>query len=109
MPARRTSSAGHRPGRGCGCDACENRRVKARERYNAKFKGVPINRATGQPTRDTTRNQNDKGNEPRFMESKSGDGVVVHWMPKEGEEWECPKCGRWFLKVDGKWTEPWVA
>lgn len=45
----------------------------------------------------------------RLMESKASDVNAVHWMPKDEEEWQCPKCGRWFLKVNGKWTEPWVA
>lgn len=45
----------------------------------------------------------------RFMEDKSGENTVMHWMPKEAEEWQCPDCNRWFLKVDGEWKEPWVA
>lgn len=97
-------------GRGCPCNEHERRRVYARERYDEKHRGVPRNRATGKTASSiTTRSPGVTGQEPRFLEDKSGENVVIHWMPKEAEEWECPHCGKWFLKVDGVWTEPWVA
>lgn len=98
-------------GRGCTCEEHTKRREYARKRYAEKYKGIPRKRASpGTAASLTTRRKPiPPGNEPRFMEGRVEEEVVIHWMPKAAEEWECPQCGEWFLLVDGKWTQPWVA
>lgn len=101
---KRLKNAGHRDGRGCTCERCESRRTYMRERYAAKYKGIPRNRATGKEM-NNIRNNEAKNQEPRLVESVGPEGTVYHWMPKEGEEWACPRCPASFLKLDtGEWV-----
>lgn len=95
--------------RGCSCEMHTRQREYARELRARKARGEVVERHKLGSTPTTRNIPKPKAENSRLMESTSGDGMVVHWMPKDEPEWQCPKCNRWFLKVDGKWTEPWVA
>lgn len=90
-------------GRGCPCEYHEKRREYARQRYAEKYKGVPRNRATGRELATTRNTLSGSRMEPRLVESPGEEGTIFHWMPKDGEEWECPQCGEWFRNLDGEW------
>lgn len=99
-------------GRGCDCRACEKARQYQRD-YRARKraeKGLPpAGRKSNKITIKSPENR-ERPIDSRLVEDRSGSMVLVHWMPKEGEEWTCPECGRWFMKAPGKgWFEPWVA
>lgn len=109
---KRLKTDGHREGRGCTCERCENKRTYAREVYAEKHKGVPRSRASKRDLAPTTRNGEAKNQEPRFHEREQGGGVsTIHWMPdvnKTGAySWKCPDCPQWF-----SWSadnQEWVA
>lgn len=92
----------------CSCRKHTDQREYARQRRERIERGEMSPRAA-KGSSPTTRNIGQKLPGSRLVEGKSGETVTVHWMPKEAEEWECPVCGRWFLKVAGEWKEPWVA
>lgn len=95
--------------RGCDCELHTSQREYARKLKERKQNGEQVGPYRGGPRKADGPMRNEKKNTSRLIESKSGEGVTVHWMPKEGPEWECPVCGHWFLLVDGEWSEPWVA
>lgn len=97
-------SQGHREGRGCPCERCENRRIYARNRYAAEKQGKVYSKVRETVT-ITTRNREDKDQEPRLVETIGPGETQFHWMPKEGWEWQCPVCPATFLKSkDGEWS-----
>lgn len=61
-------------------------------------------RGTAQPVKNPTGRLvvTDTGSHPNANVAQ-----VVHWLPADGTEWECPKCGEWFRRDEDRRRVPW--
>lgn len=90
--------------RGCTCETHTKQREYARELRERRANGEIVNKERGPQGKFT-------GIKSGPMERRAGSRLVLgdgtdainHWMPKEGESWNCQVCDAWFMKVDGEW------